>query len=42
MRMITPERVLQSIRAIFNGESDQSHLPLVQIASPRLVVDPAD
>jgi ADP-heptose:LPS heptosyltransferase len=42
MRMITPERVMQSLRVIFNGESESLCPSLVKIASARVEAIPAD
>ncbi len=36
MRLITPERVLESIRGVLNGTAAQSHHDVVQIAAARL------
>jgi hypothetical protein len=36
MRLITPERVLESIRGVLNGTVPQSHHDVVQIAAARL------
>jgi ADP-heptose:LPS heptosyltransferase len=42
MRMITPERVMQSLRVIFNGETESLHPSLAQIASAPVEAIPAD